>query len=332
MKQIFLYAVLIISSLGWWTTCSSQDLVERLQGDSTTVVVDTTQTEVLSEIPLLDSLDLANSERRKPSRALWKSALVPGWGQAYNKHYIKSGLFAGGIGTGIFLISQNSRSYNKYNDEYIQRLQDPSYVGLYPDLSTFELRQKSLDYKGRRGLYTSLTLAAYGLNVLDAYASAFIINSNRSHVPAKAAYYSTILPGLGQIYNKQWWKVPIFYIGLGVASYFVIVNYDRFDSFRDAYINFDDPGYIRDAIVPATLDKLGILRVAEFYRTNLDLAALITAGVYVLNIVDATVFAHLHTFEVDGDLSWKVEPFMQPVLSERRDWAMAGGWRISYRF
>lgn len=233
---------------------------------------------------------------------------------------------------GIAMASKNHSDYKKYDLEYFNRLNDSSYVGMYPELSLANLRQQSLDYKGRRDLFTGLTLAVYGINLIDAYATAHIRNSNRKHVPAKAAYYSTILPGLGQVYNRQWWKVPIFYGGLGVAAYYVIRNRSRYVSFRNAYINFNDPDYVFDSVVPTSLDRASILSIVDFYRTNLDLATLVTAGVYVLNIIDATVFSHLYSFNVDEDLSWRVQPYVLPMVDNRYQMTVGAGWRFSYRF
>ena len=125
--------------------------------------------------------------------------------------------------------------------------------------------------------------------------------------PAKAAFYSAILPGLGQAYNGSYWKIPIAYGGLGTGVYFYLKNDKEYDRFRDAYKNrlngkadeFNGKG---DAPFVRT-ERL--IDAQEFYQKNKEISILVTVGVYVLNIIDANVEAHLRQFNVDEDLSFK---------------------------
>lgn len=314
----------------------AQNIEEELPVDSLLEINDTTLLIQEIDSSATDG-NLATEERSNPGRALWKSAVIPGWGQHYNRQQWKSPIFLGAFIGSFYVAASSGSQYKSYNNDYINRLRFPDYIGRYPELTNAQVQQRATDLKGRRGLFTTLAMASYSLNVIDAYASAFIRNSNRTHIPAKSAYYSTLLPGLGQVYNKQWWKVPIFYAGLGITGYFVAKNYDRFDSFRDAYIQCEgtdcaNTDYNPDPIVPTTLNKAGILTIAEYYRNNLDLAILVMAGVYVFNVIDATVFGHLHTFNVDDDLSWKVQPFVQPTLGNRNNFGVAAGWQFVYNF
>ena len=130
--------------------------------------------------------------------------------------------------------------------------------------------------------------------------------------PAKAAFYSAILPGLGQAYNKRYWKIPIVYAAIGTGIYFTIDNNKKFNQYRDEYkkrlvnggaIDTSDPNYGR-------LSTESVIRGQKFYQKNRDLSILITAGLYILNIVDANVDAHLLQFNVNDDLSLK--PDLQP--------------------
>lgn len=132
--------------------------------------------------------------------------------------------------------------------------------------------------------------------------------------PAKAAFYSAILPGLGQIYNKSYWKVPLVYGAIGTGAYFYIENTNNYNRYRDAYkrrlAGFQDDEFYDingDGIAPGNPDVSDdALRDAqEFYQQNRDLSLLITIGLYVLNIVDANVDAHLKQFNVNENLSLK---------------------------
>ncbi|MEL4307375.1 DUF5683 domain-containing protein [Joostella sp. CR20] len=132
--------------------------------------------------------------------------------------------------------------------------------------------------------------------------------------PAKAAFYSAILPGLGQIYNKTYWKVPVVYGAIGTGMYFYIENTKYYNQYRDAYKRrlagyHDDEFYDinGDGIVVGTPDVSdeALQDAQEYYQQNRDLSLLITIGLYALNIIDANVTAHLKQFNVNDKLALK---------------------------
>lgn len=118
--------------------------------------------------------------------------------------------------------------------------------------------------------------------------------------PAKAAFYSAILPGLGQAYNKKYWKIPIVYGAIGTSMYFYLDNNKKYHSYRDAYKR-RLAGYTDDQY--DYLDDSRLIQAQRFYQRNRDLSLLITVGFYILNIVDANVDAHLIQFNVNDKLS-----------------------------
>ncbi|MDT0645186.1 DUF5683 domain-containing protein [Zunongwangia sp. F260] len=120
--------------------------------------------------------------------------------------------------------------------------------------------------------------------------------------PAKAAFYSTILPGLGQAYNGRYWKIPIAYAGLGVGIYFYIDNDRQYDRYRDAYKD-RLAGRVDEFAGRISLDRL--VDAQQFYQRNKEISILVIAGIYILNIIDANVDAHLQQFNVSEDLSFK---------------------------
>jgi hypothetical protein len=123
--------------------------------------------------------------------------------------------------------------------------------------------------------------------------------------PARAAFYSAILPGLGQAYNKKYWKIPIAYAGLGIGIYFYISNDQQYDRYRSIYKRrlegHRDDEFIRNNVELVTND--GLIRAQRFYARNKEISILVTAGIYALNIIDANVDAHLAQFNVSEDLS-----------------------------
>jgi hypothetical protein len=118
--------------------------------------------------------------------------------------------------------------------------------------------------------------------------------------PSKAAFYSAILPGLGQAYNKKYWKIPLVYGAMGTSLYFYRDNNRKYQQYRDAYKR-RLAGYHDDEF--DYLDNNRLIAAQKFYQRNRDLSLLITAAFYILNIVDANVDAHLMQFNVNDKLS-----------------------------
>ncbi|MCX7550036.1 DUF5683 domain-containing protein [Xanthomarina sp. F2636L] len=121
--------------------------------------------------------------------------------------------------------------------------------------------------------------------------------------PARAAFYSAVLPGLGQAYNKKYWKIPIVYAGLGVGLYFYIDNNKEYNRYRDAYkrrlAGFEDDEFF------GTVTTDGLQEAQKNFGRNREISLLVTIAIYALNIIDANVDAHLLQYNVDDNLSLK---------------------------
>lgn len=139
--------------------------------------------------------------------------------------------------------------------------------------------------------------------------------------PSKAAFYSGILPGLGQIYNKRYWKAPIVWgaIGTGIAVY--VSNANSYNDFRDAFkrrrVGFTDDQFFDiggDGVGP-DLSLNALQDAQEAAQRNRDLALVVTIGLYALNIIDANVDAHLKQYNVDDRLGLDIKPYldMNPI-------------------
>lgn len=145
-----------------------------------------------------------------------------------------------------------------------------------------------------------------------------IVADNFSHSPAKATIMSAAIPGLGQAYNKKYWKIPLVYAAIGVPLYFALDQKDRFEEFKKAYLyRVDDDPTTVDTKYSNVYTEDNLLNLIDFHRRNRDLFFVLTGVAYVLNIVDAAVDAHLYYFEVSDDLSASLKPNVQFIAPRR---------------
>ncbi len=129
------------------------------------------------------------------------------------------------------------------------------------------------------------------------------------HSPKLAMLYSAVCPGLGQIYNHRYWKLPIVYSGLGLDAYFFFANLHLYNTYHSALVTRDNNG-----IDPYYnyYSSSQLSDIVLYYRRNLDLTVIIAAGIYILQIVDANVDAQLHGFNVSDDISVNFTPRLVP--------------------
>ncbi len=171
------------------------------------------------------------------------------------------------------------------------------------------------------GLKSILLIVAIALIIFSKslIAQDNIINDTllvKKHSPKKATLYSAVLPGLGQAYNKKYWKIPIVYAGFGVLSYFIISNRDEYFKFREAY----DYVMVGDTTIPInneyvykySTDQLSKAR--DYYRRNMELSIILSGFWYILNILDASVDAHLFDYDISDDLSLHIEPLVKSSI------------------
>jgi hypothetical protein len=136
-----------------------------------------------------------------------------------------------------------------------------------------------------------------------------VIERNVPPDPIKAALLSAALPGLGQIYNRSYWKVPIVYGSLMTFGYLVHFFDYNYIKYRNAFLAANDGN--PNTINPYEGDRRVGSRLfdrVEFYRRNRDYLMILTAGFYLLNIVEAHVDAHLQTFDLSDDISMNIRP------------------------
>ena len=135
----------------------------------------------------------------------------------------------------------------------------------------------------------------------------------------KIATYLAFVPGLGQVYNQKYWKLPIVYAGFGVLGYFAIANRNEYRKFADAYScklaeDPDDESTTCEDPLAQKYPEDALKANRDYYRRNMELSFVIMGVWYILQILDATVDAHLYNWEVNEDLSVRVQPLINPRI------------------
>lgn len=146
----------------------------------------------------------------------------------------------------------------------------------------------------------------------------------RKIIPKRAALLSLALPGLGQVYNGQKWKVPLIYAGFGTFGYFIVDFTNKYQTYLAGYavaynkpnVAGQDPNRTKTARVYGRELSINTLKAAtDFYRRWRDYNIIFVALFWGLNVVDANVTAHLKTFDLSDSLTLKYEPAVMPSLS-----------------
>lgn len=156
------------------------------------------------------------------------------------------------------------------------------------------------------------------------------------HSARKAAMYSAVLPGLGQIYNHQYYKVPIVYIGLGVATGFIIYNNRKYTDYKLGYIDlyFNNGDSYKDLRAyyegyDKAYNLSSLERNRDMFRRWLEMSYIAFGALYILNIAEANVSAHFMKFDVSEDLSLQITPSLQPTYGKTY---LAKGLTLSFSF
>ncbi len=160
--------------------------------------------------------------------------------------------------------------------------------------------------------------------------------------PVRATWLALIIPGGGQIYNRKYWKLPIFYGGFAGCAYALTWNgkmyRDYFNAYRDAANGNWNSTNITDLIPPSYMNQVSQDRLVDLlrrrkdtYRRYRDLSIFAFVAVYLLSVVDAYVDAELSNFDITPDLSMKVEP---TVIDNQINHSMSKsvGLQCSFRF
>lgn len=248
---------------------------------------------------------LAHKNTIKIGNMFAGSIVLPGTAQIYNKDYWKLPIVYGGIGafagTGGYYLHQYNRQKKAYDTWYSNKIAYEEEFGkIYP----YKTPVVNEQYKTTgTWLMVGAGLMYWG-SLLDGVVS---YESDEYPHPGRATIYSILLPGLGQIYNGEFYKVPIYWGGLLVSTHLLVNNNRNYVRFKNIYNEVSLTGN-NDIGISAETAKW----YRDVYRRYRDYSILATALVYLLQVMDANVFAYMHDFEVSDNISLKVEPAVIP--------------------
>ncbi len=135
----------------------------------------------------------------------------------------------------------------------------------------------------------------------------------KKHSPKRAANMSALVPGLGQVYNKQYYKVPIIYAGGVALVYSMAWNNRQYNKYLDAFKLDSDTSASTNSQFAGVYSVNNLIVLKDYYRRNRDLSAIVLVLLYTANIIDAYVYGHFYNFDVSDDLSLKVNPYIAPM-------------------
>ena len=151
------------------------------------------------------------------------------------------------------------------------------------------------------------------------------------HSISRAAIFSAVLPGLGQAYNKKYWKIPVIYVGFGAITYFIVSNNNEYSQFKEAYIyTANGETYPIDNPYVSKYTQAQLKEAMDYYRRNRDLSYILGGLWYTLNILEAYVDAHFFDYDISEDLTMHVSPaaISMPLAPVQP----AAGIKVSFKF
>jgi hypothetical protein len=134
-------------------------------------------------------------------------------------------------------------------------------------------------------------------------------------IPKKSGLFSAIIPGTGQIYNRQYWKVPLVYGAAAASIYFFSYNYDKYTTYKKAYFGRLTNGGNSTADETEEIKRYAtgdLKTLQDEYRKYLDMTVILSAVGYAAQVIDAIASAHLKNFDMSRDISFQFKPSVQP--------------------
>lgn len=273
------------------------------------------------------------SDSMSLSKMCWISTVLPGYGQIYNKQYWKLPILYGVFGTSLGMFIHEGSTYRPLKKQY-EAMTDLS-LERTPELD--ELQRRMIRSNTRRQLYLAAAIGSYIYFIGDA---AVNYATNEVSAVKKATTLAFICPSAGQIYNKSYWKVPVVLGGFASMAYCIDWNNRGYQRFKKAYRLKSEWDKADPETRPAqSPDEFHGRYSAEFLknlkdnnRRNRDLCIIATAGIYLLQVVDAHVDAHLKDFDVSDDLAVKMTPTLDYAYIPGRGGRPVSGFKLTFSF
>ena len=238
------------------------------------------------------------------------SAGFIGGQQIYHKQYWKLPVIYGGLGAtlggGFYYRNQYKTSLRAYEEAFAANPETT--------LTVDEKAHRLSNY-----LFAGSALIYWG-TMMD---GVITFPTDNPHHAGKATMYSVLFPGLGQAYNGEYWKIPIYWGVLIGAVHYLDVNHTNYKRFKRIHNEATDPesGY------SASISASTALYYRDVYRRYRDYSILAVAAAYLLQVVDANVFSYMQDFEVSDDISMQIRP---AVLAPDTQYAFSGGGSTAF--
>ena len=236
------------------------------------------------------------------------SAVMPGFGQIYNKQYWKLPILYGTVGASLGLCLWSNSKYKPLKNKF-DAITDQSLLRT-PELNA--LQRDMIKYNTMKQVFMVTTIASYLYFIGDACIK---YSTNEVSRINKATTLAMICPGAGQVFNRSYWRVPIVVGGFATTIYCIDWNNRGYQRFKKAYRLKADYDANPDLFPNGSPDEFGgryntsfLKNLRNSYRRNRDLCIILTAGLYILQIVDAHVDAHLRDYDISKDLSVSLSP------------------------
>ncbi len=229
---------------------------------------------------------VSHKQELLPGTLFAGSMLFIGSQQIYHKDYWKLPIIYGGLGATVGLGIHYRRSFNETGNEHDRNLSTAMFIGAG---------------------------AIYWATLMDGVIR--YPSGGRHPHPGKATLYSILLPGLGQAYNGEYWKIPIYWGGLVASFHYYNLNNTNYLRYKRIYNEATDP----ESTTKPPISADAALYYRDVFRRWRDYSIVAILGVYLLQIIDANVFAYMQDFDVSDDLSMHIAP---AVITPETTYAM----------
>ncbi len=229
---------------------------------------------------------VSHKQELLPGTLFAGSMLFIGSQQIYHKDYWKLPIIYGGLGATVGLGIHYRRNFNETGNEHDRNLSTAMFIGAG---------------------------AIYWATLMDGVIR--YPSGGRHPHPGKATLYSLLLPGLGQAYNGEYWKIPIYWGGLVASVHYYNLNNTNYLRYKRIYNEATDP----ESTTKPPISADAALYYRDVFRRWRDYSIVAILGVYLLQIIDANVFAYMQDFDVSDDLSMHIAP---AVITPETTYAM----------
>jgi len=229
---------------------------------------------------------VSHKQELLPGTLFAGSMLFIGSQQIYHKDYWKLPIIYGGLGATVGLGIHYRRNFNETGNEHARNLSTAMFIGAG---------------------------AIYWATLMDGVIR--YPSGGRHPHPGKATLYSLLLPGLGQAYNGEYWKIPIYWGGLVASFHYYNLNNTNYLRYKRIYNEATDP----ESTTKPPISADAALYYRDVFRRWRDYSIVAILGVYLLQIIDANVFAYMQDFDVSDDLSMHIAP---AVITPETTYAM----------